>query len=210
MTKHRDMCSKANCSECDPEIPARRTAKLAEELFYKQCIEEGKKTSQKRWAETAPILRCKLCDATVKNPRITTDNNRRRQNKNKWFLKKTEIVTGEKENIIEMRKIHICAMCMTDKWEILEPSKWSSAVIKTEQLSSLSSRVWRKKLDGEISAYHSEADKHLQIAENHFDRLNYTPECNRKRSLDLMEKRQRNHLKTITDRENLFNWKIPK
>jgi hypothetical protein len=94
---------------------------------------------------------------------------------------------------------------LTDKWEILKPSKWSSAVIKTEQLSSLSSRVWCKKLDCEISAYHSEADKHLQIAENHFERLNYTSECKRKRSLDLMEKRQRSHLRAITDRENLFN-----
>eukprot|EP00978_Attheya_sp_CCMP212_P026452 scaffold87082_cov35-Attheya_sp.AAC.1 len=48
MTKHRDMCSRANCSDCDPEIPARRTARFAENLLFKQCNEEEEQKSAKR------------------------------------------------------------------------------------------------------------------------------------------------------------------
>eukprot|EP00978_Attheya_sp_CCMP212_P015159 scaffold39012_cov59-Attheya_sp.AAC.5 len=87
MTKHCNMCSRANCSDCNPEIPDRRTARCAENLLFKQYNEEGAKECQKKWAEIAPLLLCKLCDSTVENSRVRPDNNRRKQNKNKWYTK---------------------------------------------------------------------------------------------------------------------------
>jgi hypothetical protein len=81
------MCSTADCSTCDPEIPARRTARFVEHLLFEQCNKEGAEECQKKWAEIAPLLQCKLCDATVENPRVSFDNNRRKQNKNKWYTK---------------------------------------------------------------------------------------------------------------------------
>eukprot|EP00978_Attheya_sp_CCMP212_P014292 scaffold36349_cov53-Attheya_sp.AAC.3 len=70
-----------------PELPARRTARFAENLLFRQCNDEGAAECQKKWVEIAPILQCKLCEATVKSPRVSPDNNRRKQNKNKWFIK---------------------------------------------------------------------------------------------------------------------------
>eukprot|EP00978_Attheya_sp_CCMP212_P048032 scaffold463195_cov55-Attheya_sp.AAC.1 len=73
----------------------------------------------------------------VENPRVSPDNNRRKQNKNKWFIKKHHKNLELKENRNERKKsICICAMCMSDKWEIPEPSKWLSTVIKTGEIIS--------------------------------------------------------------------------
>ena len=53
----------------------------------------------------------------------------------------------------------LCAMCsMMDKWEILEPNKWTSALIQTENLSTQASRVCHSKLTGKIRVYHEEAN----------------------------------------------------
>eukprot|EP00978_Attheya_sp_CCMP212_P011101 scaffold27148_cov50-Attheya_sp.AAC.1 len=72
MTYHHNMCSKANCSDCNPEIPARRTACLGDNLLFKQCAEEGgAKECQKKWAEIATVLQCKLCEVTVQNQRVS-------------------------------------------------------------------------------------------------------------------------------------------
>jgi hypothetical protein len=203
MTYHRDMCSKADCSTCDPNQPAKRTAKFAEKLFNQQCFTEAREICQKRWAEHAPTLQCKLCKATVKNPRISPDNNRRRATKNKWYTKKLES-DGDKENWEPTKAIHICAMCMSGKWDILEPNNWTSALIRTENLSTQASRVWRNKLDGEINAYHKEADGYLRMAEDHYEATQCTPERNRKRSLDLMETTQRNALRDFIAKKQTF------
>eukprot|EP00978_Attheya_sp_CCMP212_P016263 scaffold42459_cov59-Attheya_sp.AAC.1 len=64
------------------------------------------------------------------------------------------------------KAIYICAICMSDNWEIIEPTKWSRSAIKTETLSTQSGRVWCRKIDGDIKAYHQTVDKHLETAEN--------------------------------------------
>eukprot|EP00978_Attheya_sp_CCMP212_P028734 scaffold100036_cov33-Attheya_sp.AAC.1 len=76
------------------------------------------------------------------------------------------------------KAIYICAMCMLDNWEIIEPTKWSRSAIKikTEILSTQSGRVWRRKINGNIKAYHETVDKHLETAENHFKAIRSTPE----------------------------------
>eukprot|EP00978_Attheya_sp_CCMP212_P004798 scaffold10568_cov23-Attheya_sp.AAC.1 len=163
--------------DCDTEILARRTARFAENLLFKQLNEEGAKECQKKWAEIAPLLICKLCDSTVENPRVSLDNNRRKQNKNKWYTKEhhKNLEPNGKRN--EHKKaIYICAMCMSDNWEIIEPTKWSRSAIKTDILSTQSGRVWWQKIDGNIKAYHQTVDKHLETAGNHFKAIRRTPE----------------------------------
>eukprot|EP00978_Attheya_sp_CCMP212_P040936 scaffold228895_cov54-Attheya_sp.AAC.1 len=202
MTKHHNMCSRSNC---DPEIPARRTARFAENLLFKQCNKEGAKECQKKWAEIAPLLLCKLCNSTVENPRVSPDNNARKQNKNKWHTKEhhENLEPNGKRN--EHKKaIYIFTMCMSDNWEILEPSKWLRSAIKTVTLLTQSGRVWRRKFDGNIKVYHKTVDKHLETAETHFKAIRSTPEHDRKRSLDLLETTQRQRLKVLIEKQSNF------
>jgi len=139
----------------NPEIPARRTARFAEHLLFEQCNKEGAEECQKKWAEIAPLLQCKLCDATVKNPRVSSDNNRRKQNKNKWYTKEHhENLDPGTERKEHKKAIYICAMCMSDNWEMIEPTKWSRSAIKTVTLSTQTGRVWRRLIDSDIKAYH--------------------------------------------------------
>jgi hypothetical protein len=81
-------------------------------------------------------------------------------------------------------------MCVSGKWKILEPTKWTSALIRTENLSAQASSVWRSKLDGEINVYHKMADGYLWKAEDQ-----------KARYLDLMEMMQRNALKDFVARK---------
>jgi hypothetical protein len=203
MTKHIDMCSTANCSTCDPEIPARRTARFAEHLLFEQCNKEGAEECQKKWAEIAPLLQCKLCDATVRNPRVCSDNNRRKQCKNKWYTKEHhENLDPGTERKEHKKAIYICAVCMSDNWEIIEPTKWSRSAIKTVTLSTQTGRVWRRLIDSDIKAYHENVDKHLEASENHFKALRSTPERDRKRSLSLLETTQRQRLKVLIEKQS--------
>eukprot|EP00978_Attheya_sp_CCMP212_P021075 scaffold61175_cov38-Attheya_sp.AAC.2 len=163
----------------------------------------SKKGCQQKWAEIAPVLQCKLYEAIVENPRASSDNNRRRQNKNKWFTKEHhENLESKEENWKEHKKaIYICDMCMSDKWEILEPTKWSRTVIKTEILSTQSDRVWRRKIDGKMKVYHETVDKHLETAENHIKAIRSTLEHNRKLSMDLLKTSQLQRLKVLIEKQ---------
>jgi hypothetical protein len=113
--------------------------------------EGGAKECQQKWAEIAPLLQCKLCNATVDNSRVSPNNNRRRQNKNKWYTQEHHENLDPKAERKEHKKaIYICTMCMSDNWEIIEPSKWLRSAIKTVTLSTQTGRVWQQKIDGNI------------------------------------------------------------
>eukprot|EP00978_Attheya_sp_CCMP212_P014293 scaffold36349_cov53-Attheya_sp.AAC.4 len=59
---------------------------------------------------------------------------------------------------------------MSDKWEILEPTKWSRAVAKTgEIISTEAGRVMQRKVHGKIKAYHKTIDKHLETLQGNQD-----------------------------------------
>eukprot|EP00978_Attheya_sp_CCMP212_P039361 scaffold203896_cov33-Attheya_sp.AAC.1 len=93
---------------------------------------------------------------------------------------------------------------MSDQWEIIEPMKWSRSAIKTQTLSTQSGRVWRRKIDGDIKAYHQIVDKNLETAETHFKAIKSTPERDRKRSLNLLETSQHQRLKVLIEKQSNF------
>jgi hypothetical protein len=121
MTKHCNTSSSANYSNCDQEIPARRTVCFAEKMLFNQCNKEGSKKCQKKWARIESLLLCKLCKATVENPRVSSDSNKwRKQTKNKWYTKEHHENLEPKAECNEHKEaIYICAMCMSDNLEIL-------------------------------------------------------------------------------------------